>query len=99
MNDLLHKLTSRKFWLAIAAFLASIGSSIAGFATDNEVLATAGIICTVVSAAIYAASEAYVDAAAAASNTTVVTATSTSKEVVEAALSQVTTPAKDSEKK
>ncbi len=85
--ELKNKLMSRKFWMAVAAFLASIGSSIAGFATQNEVLATAGIICSVVSAAIYAASEAYIDAASVEANqsitTTNVTASSNSKETVE----------------
>ena len=55
------KLMSRKFWVAVAAALASIGSSVAGLATQSEILAMGGIICTVVSAAIYAAAEAYVD--------------------------------------
>ncbi|MCD7709551.1 MAG: hypothetical protein LUI02_06730 [Clostridiales bacterium] len=56
------KLTSRKFWISVAAFLGSIGTSIAGLTTEHEAVATAGIICAVVSAAIYAACEAYVDA-------------------------------------
>lgn len=81
------KLTSRKFWMAAAAFLASIGSSIAGFATGNETLAWVGILCTTLSAAIYAASEAYVDAASVESSqsitTTNVTATANSKETVD----------------
>lgn len=59
------KLTSRKFWLAVAAGLASIGAGIAGLATANEAVATAGIVCTVASAAIYAGCEAYVDGKAA----------------------------------
>lgn len=65
------KLTSRKFWLAAAAGLASIGGSIAGLAIQNEVLAGIGIGCTVASAAIYAAAEAYVDGKAVASSTTI----------------------------
>lgn len=65
------KLTSRKFWIAAAAFLASIGSSITGLAIQNEVIAGIGITCTVASAAIYAAAEAYVDGKAVASSTTV----------------------------
>lgn len=65
------KLTSRKFWLAVAAGLASVGASIAGLATDNEAIAGAGIVCTVASAAIYAAAEAYVDGKSVASCTTV----------------------------
>lgn len=68
--NLASKLTSRKFWLAVAAFLASIGGSITGIVTDQEWVTVFGLICTMLSAAIYAASEAYVDAANASSNTT-----------------------------
>lgn len=57
-----EKLTSRKFWLATAAFLGSIGASITGMASGDTRLATAGLICSMLSAAIYAAAEAYVDA-------------------------------------
>ena len=67
-----QKLCSRKFWMATAAGLASLGTSIAGIATDNEILAGVGIACTAASAAIYAAAEAYVDGKAAAANTTTV---------------------------
>lgn len=62
-EDIIRKLTSRKFWLAVAAMLASIAASITGLTTENETIATIGIICSVASAAIYAAAEAYVDAA------------------------------------
>lgn len=67
-NRIVTKLTSRKFWAMVAAFLSSIGASL--------------------SAAIYAASEAYVDAASAAANTTStsVSASSTNAKVVEKAL-------------
>lgn len=58
-----QKLTSRKFWLAVAAFLGSIGTSIAGISTGDETVTTVGTICAVASAAIYAAAEAWVDAA------------------------------------
>ena len=88
--NLKAKLTSRKFWVAIAAALASIGGSIAGVATDNTAQVTTGLVCTMLSAAIYAAAEAYVDGKSAASNMTYttkqVTATSTDKETVQAAL-------------
>lgn len=57
-----QKLTSRKFWLATAAFLMSLGTSISGIATSNNKIAIVGIICSMMSAAIYAAAEAYVDA-------------------------------------
>lgn len=61
--DLKRKITSRKFWLCVAAFLASIAASITGLQSNNEIVATIGIVCSVISAAIYAAAEAYVDAA------------------------------------
>lgn len=57
-----NKLTSRKFWLSAAAFLGSIAVSISGIQTGNETVTTVGIVCGVLSAAIYAAAEAYVDA-------------------------------------
>ena len=56
------KLTSGKFWITVAAMLASIASSITGMQTNNPKIMAIGIICTVVSAAIYAGAEAYVDA-------------------------------------
>lgn len=63
--------TSRKFLLSAAAFLGSVAASIAGIATDNKTIATIGIVCGVLSAAIYAACEAYVDAAAVSQNNVV----------------------------
>lgn len=56
-----EKLTSRKFWICVAAFLASIATSIAGLKTDNETVVIAGVVAGIFSAAIYAACEAYVD--------------------------------------
>lgn len=70
MNDLKSKLLSRKFWLAAAAFLGSIGSTVAGTATDNQALASVGVVCAMLSAAIYAAAESYVDASAQKANVT-----------------------------
>lgn len=55
------KLTSRKFWLMTAAFLYSIGQSIAGLATGDTRVAIIGTICATLAAAIYAAAEAAVD--------------------------------------
>ncbi len=66
-EEILRKLTSRKFWLALAAMLGSIGTSIAGIQSGNEAVVTVGVIASVASAAIYAAAEAYVDAARLAS--------------------------------
>ena len=60
----MEKLKSRKFWISVAAFLASIATSIAGLATDNTTVAIVGTVCGILSAAIYAAAEAYVDAKA-----------------------------------
>lgn len=61
--DLKRKLTSRKFWMCVAAFLASVATSVSGISSDNEIVTSIGIICSVLSAAIYAGAEAYVDAA------------------------------------
>lgn len=55
------KLTSRKFWICVAAMLASIATSIAGITTDNQTVLTIGTVCGVLSAAIYAFCEAWVD--------------------------------------
>lgn len=58
------KLKSRKFWISIAAFLGSIGASIAGITTDNNIITAIGIVCSMLSAGIYSACEAYVDSKA-----------------------------------
>ena len=58
-----EKFLSRKFLMAFASFLASLGTYISGISSGNEKIAMVGIICTVASAAIYAGCEAYVDAA------------------------------------
>lgn len=57
----MNKLKSRKFWIAVASMLASIGTGIVGMANDNSKLALVGTICTIVSGAIYSFCEAYVD--------------------------------------
>ena len=59
--DWKRKLTSRKFWLSVAAMLGSVATSIAGLAISNDTVTAIGMVCGVVSAAIYAAAEAYVD--------------------------------------
>lgn len=82
----MEKLTSRKFWIATAAFLASIASSISGMATDNTVIAGVGMGCAVASAAIYAGAEAYVDAANVKSTTVAVQATTSDKKLIEKAV-------------
>ena len=91
MQTLFQKLSSRKFWVAVAAFLGSIGGSITGITTGNDMLATVGMICTMLSAAIYVAAEAYVDAANVSSKVTTITASTTSKDVVAALSNTVVT--------
>lgn len=59
-----QKLTSRKFWLALSAMLASLGTGISGIVAGNQTLAIVGSVLTVISASIYAFCEAYVDAKA-----------------------------------
>ena len=56
-----NKLTSRKFWICVAAFLASIAVSISGITTSNETITIIGTVCGILSAAIYAFCEAAVD--------------------------------------
>ena len=88
------KLASRKLWLTIAAFLGSVAASVTGLATSSDVIAGIGIVCGILSTAIYVASEAAIDAAAAGANQTIqtqaVTATSTDK----ATVASVIVPAK-----
>ena len=59
--NLKDKLTSRKFWFAAAAFLGSIGAAITGLSTGDPGIAKFGLVCSILSAAIYSAAEAYVD--------------------------------------
>lgn len=56
-----EKFKSRKFLLSLAAFLASVATSITGLATENTTVAIVGTVCGILSAALYAAAEAYVD--------------------------------------
>ena len=57
----MNKLKSRKFWICVAAFLASVGTSVAGIKSENEIVVAIGTICSIASAAIYAFAEAWVD--------------------------------------
>lgn len=56
-----EKFKSRKFLLSLAAFLGSVATSITGLATENTTVAIVGTVCGILSAALYAAAEAYVD--------------------------------------
>lgn len=62
--DISKKLQSRKFWICVAAFLGSIAASITGICTDNKTVLIIGTTCGVLSAAIYAFCEAWVDSKA-----------------------------------
>lgn len=62
------KLSSRKFWICVAAFLGSVAASISGIATSNQYVTTIGIVAGVLSAAIYAFCEAWVDGKAVQKN-------------------------------
>lgn len=62
------KLTSRKFWICVAAFLGSVATSVSGIATDNRYVTTVGIVAGILSAAIYAFCEAWVDGKAVTKN-------------------------------
>lgn len=79
-NDVLSKLTSRKLWLMIAAFLGSIGASIAGITAGNDTITAIGTVCAVLSAAIYAACEAAVDVARIGTEKTTKTLTASGKD-------------------
>lgn len=57
----MNKLTSRKFWICVAAFLASVATSISGLVTENQTVTIIGTVCGILSAAIYAFCEAWVD--------------------------------------
>ena len=62
--DWKKKLTSRKFWLCVAAFLGSVAASISGIVTENKYVLTLGAVCGVLSAGLYAFCEAWVDSKA-----------------------------------
>lgn len=63
-----EKLTSRKFWICVAAFLGSVATSISGIVTSNQTIIIVGTVCGIISAAIYAAAEAAVDVKAVKNN-------------------------------
>lgn len=60
----MDKLKSRKFWLCVAAALASLGTGISGLIQGNDKLALAGGILLVISSSIYAFCEAWIDSKA-----------------------------------
>lgn len=91
MSELESKLTSRKFWVAVAAALASIGTSIGGIATDNANIVCFGVVCLIVSQAIYSFCEAYVDTASIKANTTTTTITASTTPTIQAVKKETST--------
>lgn len=63
-NSIADKLTSRKFWICVAAFLGSVAASISGIVTDNKYVTTIGVVAGILSAAIYSFCEAWIDSKA-----------------------------------
>ena len=84
MDNLKDKLLSRKFWMAAAAALASIGTAVTGIATANDDLIAFGTVCLIVSQAIFSFCEAYVDGASVSAKTVTVTATTSNAATVQA---------------
>lgn len=77
----MEKLKSRKFWICVAAFLGSIAASITGIATSNQTIIAVGTICGILSAAIYAFCESWIDSASVSSTTKqTINQTTTTKE-------------------
>ena len=64
----MSKYLSRKFLVCMAAFLASVATSISGISTENQTVIIIGTICGIISAAIYAFCEAWVDGKAISSD-------------------------------
>ena len=58
-----NKFMSRKFLICLAAFLSAVATELMGYFSDNKTLMIIGASCKVLSAGIYAACEAHVDAA------------------------------------
>lgn len=66
-----NKLTSRKFWVAIAAGLCGVGAGVSGLVIGDHDLTKGGLLLIALGSGIYAAAEAYVDGKSVASTTTV----------------------------
>lgn len=79
-EEIISKLTSRKFWVAVAAGLASLAASFDAISKMGDepqfaAVAVVGLVCAAISAAIYAGAEAYTDAARAMTDTKQTTTT------------------------
>lgn len=94
----MEKYLSRKFILACAAFLMSVGTGITGLVINNYDLTLIGTVMCVIAGGIYSASEAYVDGADVKSKQQLTTVTATSGnnvKLVEKVLTGTTTDAQD----
>lgn len=91
------KLTSRKFWVAVAAALGSIGTGIAGMVIGDIDLTKLGASLLVLSGGIYAFCEAYVDGKSLSANTTTtsLSANTNDKAIVAKALNGETNEPKE----
>lgn len=92
-----NKLTSRKFWVAVAAALGSIGTGITGLVIGDLDLTKTGAFLLVLSGGIYAFCEAYVDGKSLSANTTTtsLSANTTDKAIVAKALNGDTNEPKE----
>lgn len=91
------KLMSRKFWVAVAAALGSIGTGITGLVIGDLDLTKLGASLLVLSGGIYAFCEAYVDGKSLSANTTTtsLSANTNDKAIVAKALNGETNEPKE----
>ncbi len=92
-----NKLMSRKFWVAVAAALGSIGTGITGLVIGDLDLTKLGASLLVLSGGIYAFCEAYVDGKSLSANTTTtsLSANTNDKAIVAKALNGETNEPKE----
>lgn len=92
-----NKLMSRKFWVAVAAALGSIGTGITGLVIGDLDLTKLGASLLVLSGGIYAFCEAYVDGKSLSANTTTtsLSANTNDKAIVAKALNGETNAPKE----
>lgn len=83
----MHKLTSRKFWMAVGGSAAGIATLVTGLSIPDDrwtlALTIIGACLTAISIVAYNFAEAYVDGKAAASETLAINANTTSASTVE----------------
>lgn len=96
-DRLIEKLTSRKFWFAVAAMLGSIGTGVTGLVIGDYDLTKIGALLLVASGGIYSFCEALVDGkrASATITTTSLSANTNDKAIVAKALNGETNEPKE----